>query len=257
MKNQKSISLGMFFLGALLVLTGINGTEAFARPDGRRGHSSPRYEHYVPHLPRGYVTIDVRGDRYYQYHGCFYRPTPSGFFMVAAPFGAVIASLPVGYREIDHGGDVYYFYNNTYYVKEPAGYAVVNPPAPVVVSNPVSVEAPEKTVVVNVPNANGSYMPVVLQKYSNGYTGPRGEFYPDYPTADQLKAMYALNSQAARPPVEDEPEEMTVNVPNANGSFTPVTLTKSAKGYVGPSGEFYPEKPTEEQLKMLYAKGNA
>lgn len=43
-----------------------------------------------------------------------------------------------------------------------------------------------------------------------------------------------------------------VNVPNANGSFTPVTLHLGPNGWVGPKGEVYPTLPTPDQLKGLY-----
>jgi len=45
-----------------------------------------------------------------------------------------------------------------------------------------------------------------------------------------------------------------VYVPNSNGSYTLVTLKKADKGYLGPQGEFYPEHPTVEKLKVLYGK---
>ena len=49
-------------------------------------------------------------------------------------------------------------------------------------------------------------------------------------------------------------ETVTINVPNSNGSYTPVTLVKQKDGYVGPQGEFYPGHPTIDQLKVLYGK---
>ena len=49
-------------------------------------------------------------------------------------------------------------------------------------------------------------------------------------------------------------ETVTINVPNANGSYTPVTLVKHNNGYIGPQGEYYPGHPTVEQLKALYGK---
>ena len=45
-----------------------------------------------------------------------------------------------------------------------------------------------------------------------------------------------------------------INVPNANGSFTPVTLVKSNNGYIGPQGEYYPGNPTIDDLRVLYGK---
>ena len=47
---------------------------------------------------------------------------------------------------------------------------------------------------------------------------------------------------------------VTINVPNSNGSYTPVTLVKKDNGYIGPQGEYYSANPTVEQLKALYGK---
>jgi len=47
-------------------------------------------------------------------------------------------------------------------------------------------------------------------------------------------------------------ETIEINVPNSNGSYTTVKLTKSNNGYIGPQGEFYAGHPTVEQLKALY-----
>ena len=47
---------------------------------------------------------------------------------------------------------------------------------------------------------------------------------------------------------------MEINIPNGDGSYTSVTLTKTDKGFLGPQGEFYADHPTEEQLKTRYCK---
>ncbi len=73
----------------------------------------------------------------------------------------------------------------------PRRYVVV--PAPIIVAAPTPVVVPAtlQTIVVNVPNRNGSYTPVTLQAASNGtYIGPKGEVYPTQPTMEQLKEMY-------------------------------------------------------------------
>lgn len=46
----------------------------------------------------------------------------------------------------------------------------------------------------------------------------------------------------------------TINVPNARGGWTSVTLRRQGNGFVGPQGEYYAENPTVEQLKVLYGK---
>ncbi|HRK62536.1 MAG TPA: DUF6515 family protein [Candidatus Omnitrophota bacterium] len=245
--------------GVLILST---STDAFARPP-EHGHERSRFREphfhgpshrpfYYPRLPRGYLPIHIAGLTYYYSEGLYYQSTQSGYVIVSAPRGAVIRSLPSRHKVIVHDDTDYYYYNNTYYIQEPAGYSVVSPPAQVVASNPQASEAPEKSVVINVPNANGSYMPITLQKYSDGYTGPNGEFYPDYPTVEQLKAMYSKSSSEAGAPEKEE--EFEYNIPNKNGSFTKVKILKSSEGFVGPEGEFYPSKPTLAQLKVMYAK---
>lgn len=55
------------------------------------------------------------------------------------------------------------------------------------------------------------------------------------------------------PVIKEKPgETVSINIPNSNGSFTVVTLVKQKDGYIGPQGEYYPGRPTVEQLKVLY-----
>jgi len=49
-----------------------------------------------------------------------------------------------------------------------------------------------------------------------------------------------------------EPSVITVWVENSNGSRSPVELTRSGPGYIGPRGEYYTEMPNNEQLRMVY-----
>jgi len=49
-------------------------------------------------------------------------------------------------------------------------------------------------------------------------------------------------------------QAVTVNIPNSNGSFTPVTLVKTPNGYIGPQGEYYAGNPSVDQLRALYGK---
>lgn len=48
------------------------------------------------------------------------------------------------------------------------------------------------TVTVNITNSNGSITPVVLKKQGVGYVGPRGEYYNNLPTPEQLKPVYGF-----------------------------------------------------------------
>ena len=49
-----------------------------------------------------------------------------------------------------------------------------------------------------------------------------------------------------------EPTTVTVWITNSNGSQTSVSLRKSGPGFIGPRGEWYPNMPTNEQLRMVY-----
>lgn len=244
--HKPNVLFWLFVLGALYFA--LSPTADARQPFHSR---SPR-PYFYHHPSPAAIQLHFAGNLYYYDEGAYFRHTPAGFASVRAPAGVVIHVLPKRHKRIAHNHTTYYIYDNTYYVKEPQGYVVVNPPVEAIKLNTAAVEAPEKTVIVNVPNPNGSYIPVTLQKYSDGYIGPRGEFYPDYPTLDQLKAMYSIQSQSAASP--SEPEELVIHVANANGSYTKVKLIKSEEGYVGPEGEYYPQKPTKEQLKVLYSK---
>ena len=43
-----------------------------------------------------------------------------------------------------------------------------------------------------------------------------------------------------------------INIRNSNGSYSTVTLKRTPSGWVGPRGEFYKQKPSEQQLKQIY-----
>ena len=79
------------------------------------------------------------------------------------------------------------------------GYQPVTPPI-TVVQQPVSVigqpivvdtpgEAPD-AFVINIPNDKGSFTAVTLRKSGNGYIGPQGEFYKEFPKVSELKVIY-------------------------------------------------------------------
>jgi hypothetical protein len=48
------------------------------------------------------------------------------------------------------------------------------------------------TVTVKVTNSNGSISQVKLIKQGVGYVGPRGEYYEQLPTEDQLRPVYGF-----------------------------------------------------------------
>ena len=191
MKKNRTVAQGIlaFVVGmALLASTG----DAFAR-DGDR-HGGRGGGHGWGHN-RGHSreVVVVGHDRYHYYGGRFYRPSWFGFEIALSipPVGAVITTLPYGHRTMVVGGLPYYYYDGVYYRTCPTGYIVV--PEPAVVTVPV-VPSPRvvsgETVTVNVPNTNGSYTAVTLVRRSNGFVGPQGELYTEFPTVEQLRLLY-------------------------------------------------------------------
>ena len=100
-----------------------------------------------------------------------------------------------------------YYYGNPYYAAAPVGYVgVAQPPvayvpasapvapsyatAPVASSQAAAVANVNSSFDIHIPNGNGSFTLVTLQKTEKGFLGPQGEFYADHPTEDQLKARY-------------------------------------------------------------------
>ncbi|MBU1727531.1 MAG: hypothetical protein KJ880_07865 [Candidatus Omnitrophica bacterium] len=175
---KKSIATNSIWsVGALVVVLMTVSTDAFA---GVKSGAWTR------RLPSRHESVVVKGHKYYYNEGRFYKPWFFGFNIVIPPIGATVTFLPVGHRAIVVGGINYYSYDNVYYKRCPRGYIVVQEPA---VVHPQQKYYGE-TVIINVPNSNGSFTPVALVKQNGGYMGPQGEYYPVHPTVEQLKALY-------------------------------------------------------------------
>ena len=190
----KKISVTTLVLACLL-----QPSLAFA--DGRGGHGG-HGGHGGGSSALGIVALSVAGMSLLYSAGMFYRTTPAGYVVVPAPMGAVVPALPPGYTVVYMGGMPYYYYGNAYYAAAPNGYVVTAPPAiaaPVQgpVPAPISQQTvapasnePSSAIETYIPNGNGSFTVVTLQKTEKGFMGPQGEFYADHPTEDQLKSRY-------------------------------------------------------------------
>ena len=154
------------FLIILLILT-LFSPAVFARGDDRgqdRGHS-----HYY------------RDNRWFE-RGWF----GFGFVVSALAIVALIESLPPRHTTIVVEGTPYYHDDRYYYRQLPqGGYVVV--PEPVIVQSQPGI--PE-TSTVNIPNSRGGYTSVTLRRSGNGFVGPQGEYYPIFPSVEQLRTMY-------------------------------------------------------------------
>ena len=66
---------------------------------------------------------------------------------------------------------------------------------------------------VNVPNSQGGYTALIFQKSGTGFTGPQGEFYPQFPTVAQLQVVYGLNTSQSTTAANNNLATVTVEVP--------------------------------------------
>ncbi len=248
MKKGFSVVSAITLLGFGIVVA---APVAFA--DGRWGrhHHFERHEHYYwreAELPSVATIVYVGEVPYYYCDGAFYRRGPRGYVIVPAPIGAVVTALPTGCQTVVIDGVVYQVYDGVYYRSVPGGYVAVP-------SYQVQTVQPVGTV--------SKFCPTCGRTYSGS------EKYCQFDgTALKIKGMPAQSipqsqAQVAQPVAtaptnllpSAAPQTFVVNVPNKNGSYTPVTLQAASDGtYIGPQGEVYPTKPTEEQLKELYGK---
>lgn len=215
-KAKTTVIISTLFLALMFQAT---SSFAWGR-DERRPYYSPHYVphgRYVPSLPFECARLIVGGLEYWYWEGMYYRMASDRYVVVAAPVGAVVTTIPPGAQTVVVNGVPYYTINAVTYMSTPYGYQVV--PQPTIVQAPPQniVVAPNSTAVqqvapnavaentppeasatnapdsftVNIPNSKGGYTPVTLKRSGNGYIGPQGEYYTQFPAIEQLKAMYA------------------------------------------------------------------
>ena len=179
------VTLKIFFVFLFLSLL-MRPTLSYAwHGDGWHGH--------------GYVDVNL-GVWPGPYYGYPYYPYADPYYY---PGYAVVTTS--NYQPVVVNGVTYYVNNGVYYLYTQYGYQAVATPAgvtsPVVVQTATvmapSPVAPVAAVVdtddsytINVPNDKGGYNAVLLKRSGKGFTGPQGEFYPDFPKVSQLKLMY-------------------------------------------------------------------
>lgn len=216
MISQKNVV--QVFVGGFLVLLVLVPTQAYADRDRDRNtnkyyksnnhrhsshnrhsnhyrhHSYPRYGETRISLPGSFLSISIGGSRFYYHDGVYYRRHLRQYVVVAPPRGAVIQHIPAYYQPVIINGATYYTQDGIYYQSTPQGYIVAQPPqiAPSFVSRPAnSVENNDGSFLVNIPNRKGSgYTGVTLKRSGDGYVGPQGEFYSEFPKVAQLQVMY-------------------------------------------------------------------
>lgn len=207
------------------------------RDDHRHGGYSP---HYVPYgreyrsINHDSIRLFVGGMELYFWEGMYYRRYADRYVVVQPPVGAVVTTIPPEAQITVVDGVPYYNVNGVTYVSSGLGYQVVPPPrvvvaTPVVAAQPVTVIQPPAVVLPPAQPVQSAAVPVQA---------------PPGPAQSSVTA--------AQTPGSDD--VFTINVPNSKGDYTGVTIKRSGNGFVGPQGEFYPEFPKVDQLKLMYAK---
>lgn len=75
------------------------------------------------------------------------------------------------------------------YINGPLVFQYVNTPAVVTPVPPNSI-IPAYQYTVNIPNLRGGYNAVVIKRSGEGFVGPQGEYYPEFPKIFQLQIKY-------------------------------------------------------------------
>ena len=170
------------------------------------------------------------------------------------PYHGRLVSLPeTVIRSLFHAGREYYYYQGYFYRKHTRGYVVVAAPFGILVPN---LPHGYKKVVVDGKRFY-YYNGVFFIKEVGGYQVVPDPLYPSVPLPREVTVFKDA-------PVLDPAGETTlqtaghytVHIPNANGTFTAVTLSRLGEGFIGPQGEFYESFPEIELLQFMYGHGS-
>ncbi len=143
-----------------LLAVGLLAAPAQAYEHGRGRHHRPYYvkDHYpssgqvVVRFPNSVISVVIGGRKYDYCDGVFYRKHGPRYVVVAPPREIIVADTR------DHGRDA---------------------------------DDVQGVFTVHIPNSGGGYTTVIVKRSGDGFVGPQGEFYPEFPKVEQLKVMYA------------------------------------------------------------------
>ncbi len=181
-----------------------SGAESSAQtPAPRPEHADWLPGHEVDNMPSKetlYVNFPGTWEGFFYLEGLFYRQVEKHKYVVVdAPVGIVVPILPRGASMQSYDGVLVYNYKYIDYVQDPKGYRVIDRAErnslrhPSVSLLPAVQPAPAggpENYDIYVPNRDGSFTLVSLKKTGQGFVGPQGELYPEYPTVEKLKLLY-------------------------------------------------------------------
>ncbi len=170
------------------------------------------------------------------------------------PQPRTVPTLPPGCALMTIGGAQYYFGGGQYYQPGVGGYLVVPTPAGATLTElpPGSQQMLVGSTLCYLVNG------VAYRKTVYGYE----VMPPPAVVVQQIVTSAAPPAVVTGPPpapaagaASDATNNVfTVNIPNAQGGFTPVPIKRAGANFIGPQGELYTEFPRIEQLKLQYGK---
>ncbi len=129
----------------------------------RQHHSRPHYDYHYGHkhgslvaLPHLAKIVLIGGKRYRHHHGTYYQKSSCGYYAVPDPYE----------RKHHTKKETTHIYDENLYETSKANF------------------------VIHIRNINGGYTAVEIRKKGEGFLGPQGEYYPEFPKVAQLKVMY-------------------------------------------------------------------
>ena len=200
-------------MGGIMTMVLVQSTQAEAwHRTSRHSYKNHRYDHhgYYKHhnrhhsnlfgnivfpFSKGFIKISVGGERYHYHDGVFYHKERHHYRAIPAPVGARITHLPHGFRSFYVDGVPYYTYNDVYYQHTPKGYEVINKPYSkrakrAKVANKHGNSELEDSITLSIRNREGGYFSITVKPSGDGYIGPQGEYYDEFPKMEHLKMIY-------------------------------------------------------------------
>lgn len=188
-------------LGLCLAISITFSTNTFAKLSGHH------YSNHKIKIGKNFNQYKYKNKTYFYQNGNFYSPAGHNeAIIVNPPYGMIIPNIPVGYQTYTVNGQEYHIYNNISYVESPnGGYTIVETPptAPKMHKeqgltnsdpaknkyNEYKFKSPDD-LSVKIPNNDGTFTLVPLKKTDDGFIGPQGEKYENFPSINDLKKRY-------------------------------------------------------------------
>ncbi|MCA9408101.1 MAG: hypothetical protein KC733_05390 [Candidatus Omnitrophica bacterium] len=220
MENIKRVSKILVFCGLSIMVLG-QANQAYAGY-WRRGYDERNYWYQSKHHQKWEKKHDKK---YRDYHHDGHT------------YGKIVWGLPYGSITLVIGGDKYYYHDGHYYRRYSHGYK--------------SVHAPIGACLRRLPRGYKEvhYGGKKFYRHNDVYYKHTPQGYVVIREPYVIKEVVEVQGDTT---IDYQDNELVVNVPNDQGGYTPVKLTREGEGFVGPQGEYYPKFPKVERLKLIY-----